>query len=152
MNSSQDQQRSAPEASGGSQSHSGQGTTTVADAVVSKIAGTAAREVNGVHGFGSGAARTFGAVRERIPGARASSTQGVTVEVGEKQAAIDLVVVIEYGVSAVEVARSIRTNVIGSVERMTGLDVAEVNIDIAEMHLPGDDSGGDERTPTSRVA
>jgi uncharacterized alkaline shock family protein YloU len=75
------------------------GTTTIADTVVQKIAGLAAREVSGVHDLGGGAARAFGALRDRIPGASASAAQGVSVEVGEKQAAVDLQILVEYGVA-----------------------------------------------------
>jgi len=74
-----------------------QGTTTIADAVVQKIAGLAAREVRGVHDLGGGTARAIGALRDRIPGASSSIGQGVSVEVGEKQAAVDLELVVEYG-------------------------------------------------------
>jgi uncharacterized alkaline shock family protein YloU len=117
-----------------------QGTTTIADGVVQKIAGLAAREVSGVHALGGGAARAFGALRDRIPGATQSIGQGVSVEVGEKQAAVDLDVVTEYGAPIAEVARSIRRNVISTVEGMTGLQVTEVNIAVNDIHLPGDDS------------
>lgn len=68
------------------------GRTAIADGVVEKIAGIAAREVPG-H-------RTMGAVHDRVPGGHASAGGGVRVEVGEKQAAIDLHVVVEYGVSS----------------------------------------------------
>ena len=68
-----------------------QGRTSIADSVVRKIAGIATREVSGVHNLGTGGARTFGAIRERIPGSTGpSATQGVAVEVGERQAAIDI--------------------------------------------------------------
>lgn len=120
---------------------SGQGNTTIADGVVATIAGLAAKEIQGVHGLGGGggAARTVGALRERIPGARPNHTQGVSVEVGEKQAAIDLEVIIEYGVPIADVASAIRRNVIHAVERMTGLQVTEVNISVVDIHLPQDD-------------
>ncbi|MDR7304477.1 putative alkaline shock family protein YloU [Haloactinomyces albus] len=94
----------SPAVSEGSPLESSQGKTTVADVVVTKIAGRAAREVSGVYGFGTGTSRAWGAVRERIPGARASSSQGVSVEVGERQAAIDLVIVVDYGVAIAELA------------------------------------------------
>lgn len=116
-----------------------QGKTTIADAVVAKVAGLAAREVGGVHGFGSSASRAFGALTERIPGARSSSSQGVSVEVGERQAAIDLVIVVEYGAAIAAVASAIRRNVVAAVEQMTGLQVVEVNINVADLHLAGDD-------------
>ncbi|MEV8444076.1 Asp23/Gls24 family envelope stress response protein [Actinosynnema sp. NPDC051121] len=126
------------------------GTTTVADTVVQKIAGLATREVSGVYALGGGAARAFGSLRERIPGATASAGQGVSVEVGERQAAVDLHILVEYGVSITDLARSVRRNVIGAVEQMTGLEVVEVNIAVTDVHIPGDDEG-DKAPETSRV-
>ncbi|MGW4520986.1 Asp23/Gls24 family envelope stress response protein [Amycolatopsis sp. NPDC004378] len=123
-----------------------QGTTTIADTVVRKIAGLAAREISGVYDLGGGAARAFGALRDRIPGASASTGQGVSVEVGEKQAAVDLQILVEYGISIADLARSVRRNVITSIERMTGLQVVEVNISVDDVHLPED-----EPAPSDRV-
>ena len=119
---------------------SSQGTTTIADDVVQKIAGLAAREVSGVHALGGGAARAMSALRERIPGASASAGQGVSVEVGEKLAAVDLQLVVEYGVGIADLSRAVRRNVITALERMTGLEVVEVNIHIHDLHLPEEDS------------
>ncbi|MBL1076421.1 Asp23/Gls24 family envelope stress response protein [Nocardia sp. 2] len=116
-----------------------QGTTSIADIVVQKIAGLAAREVRGVHALGGGAARAFGALRDRIPGASASVGQGVSVEVGEKQAAVDLELVVEYGVAIAELARAVRRNVITAIEQMTALEVVEVNININDVYIPEDD-------------
>ncbi|MFF0149324.1 putative alkaline shock family protein YloU [Amycolatopsis sulphurea] len=116
-----------------------QGTTSIADVVVQKIAGLATREVSGVYDLGGGAARAFGALRDRIPGASASAGQGVAVEVGEKQAAVDLQIVVEYGVPIAELARQVRRNVIGSIEQMTALEVVEVNINVGDVHLPDDE-------------
>ncbi|MFF5023735.1 Asp23/Gls24 family envelope stress response protein [Streptomyces collinus] len=119
------------------------GRTTIADGVVAKIAGMAAREVPGIHSLGAGMARAFGAMRERVPGAGGGGggavTRGVKVEVGERQAAVDLDVVVEYGVSIVDVAGGVRTNVISAVERMTDLEVVEVNIAVDDVHLPDDE-------------
>jgi uncharacterized alkaline shock family protein YloU len=123
---------------------SSQGTTTIADDVVQKIAGLAAREVSGVYALGGGAARAIGALRDRIPGASQSVGQGVSVEVGEKQAAVDLDLITEYGVPIADLARSVRKNVIASVEGMTGLQVTEVNISVNDVHLPSDDEGQQE--------
>ncbi len=120
------------------------GKTTIADVVVQKIAGLAAREVSGVHRLGGGAARAFGAVRERIPGARPSIGQGISVEVGERQAAVDLNLVVDYGVEIGELTKAIRRNVINSIERMTSLEVTEVNIAVDDIHLPGDDEDDTE--------
>jgi uncharacterized alkaline shock family protein YloU len=139
----------------GSRLESAQGKTTISDAVVAKIAGIAAREVPGVHGFGGGAARAFGAITERIPGGRASNTQGVSVEVGERQAAVDLTIVVEYGVAIADLARAIRRNVIGAIEQMTGLEVVEVNINVVDLFVPSDDDDQDQAQaparPTHRV-
>ena len=125
-----------------------QGKTSIADTVVAKIAGIATREISGVHDLGGGAARTVGAIRERIPGARTSLSQGVSVEVGERQAAVDLDLVAEYGVSIADLAAAVRRNVIGSVERMTGLEVTEVNITVHDIFL--DDGSDDESSDEAR--
>jgi uncharacterized alkaline shock family protein YloU len=118
---------------------SAQGKTTIADTVVSKIAGIAAREVSGVYALGGGASRVVGALRERIPGGNVNHSQGVSVEVGEKQAAVDLDIVAEYGVSIADLAGGLRRNVITAIERMTGLEVTEVNVTVHDIHLAGDD-------------
>ncbi len=84
------------------------GRTQIADVVVSKIAGLAAREIGGVHALGGGAARAFGAFRERIPGGTTNASQGVSVEVGPTQAAIDIDLVVGYGAAIAELAAAIR--------------------------------------------
>ncbi|MGX1774195.1 Asp23/Gls24 family envelope stress response protein [Nocardia brasiliensis] len=140
--------RTAAAADKDSKLASDQGTTTIADIVVQKVAGLAAREVRGVHDLGGGAARAFGAIRDRIPGASASIGQGVSVEVGETQAAVDLELVVEYGVAIAELARAVRRNVITAIEQMTGLIVVEVNINVNDVFIPGDD---EEPAPSSRV-
>jgi len=128
-----------------------EGRTQIADVVVSKIAGVATREITGVHALGGGAARALGALRERIPGGTTNVSQGVSVEVGETQAAVDLDLVVEYGASIVDVAAAIRRNVVAAVERMTGLEVVEVNVTVNDVHLPDDDSD-ESSTTTARVA
>ena len=65
---------------------------------------------------------------------------GISVQKGETQAAVDVTVVVEYGVSIVEVANAIRRNIIEQIEGTTGLEVVEVNIDVTDVHLPDDDS------------
>ena len=126
-----------------------QGRTSIADTVVSKIAGIAAREISGVHDLGGGTARAVGALRERIPGSRTNLSQGVAVEVGEHQAAVDLDIVAEYGVAIADLAGAIRRNVVDAVERMTGLEVTEVNITVHDVFLESDEP--DEEPATTRV-
>jgi len=129
---------------------SGGGKVTVAQGVVQKIAGIACREISGVHAMGASTSRAFGAVRERIPGSSGPNVaQGVGVEVGETEAAIDLDIVVEYGVSIADLGRSIQRNVKQAVERMTGLGVVEVNINVDDLYMPSDDGQPDA---PSRVA
>ncbi|MFF8540211.1 Asp23/Gls24 family envelope stress response protein [Streptomyces werraensis] len=123
------------------------GRTTIADGVVEKIAGMAARDVVGVHAMGSGISRTFGAMRERVPGGSKSPTRGVKAEVGEVQTALDLEIVVDYGVSIADVAKDVRENVVAAVERMTGLEVVEVNIAVSDVKLPDEE----EDEPESRL-
>ena len=125
------------------------GRTTIADAVVSKIAGIATREVDGVHDLGGQAARVVGKLRETLPGTT-SLTQGVSVEVGERQAAVDIGIVAEYGVAIHDLADGIRNNVINAVENMTGLEVTEVNITVHDVYL-ADDEDQDTTGPSARV-
>ncbi|QVQ50325.1 Asp23/Gls24 family envelope stress response protein [Spiractinospora alimapuensis] len=126
------------------------GRTNIASDVVAKVAGMAAREVRGVHEMGGGAARAFGAVRDRVAGGTAAASRGVEVEVGERQAAVDVQLTVDYGVSIPDLASAVRKNVIHSVERMTGLQVTEVNISVDDIHLPEDDSSEDS-SAESRV-
>ncbi len=126
------------------------GKISVAQSVVQKIAGIACREISGVHAMGVSTSRAYGAVRERIPGSSGPNVaQGVGVEVGESQAAIDLDIVVEYGVSIADLGRSIQRNVKQAVERMTGLDVVEVNINVDDLWMPGAD---DQDDAPSRVS
>lgn len=126
------------------------GVTTIADIVVSKIAGIATREVDGVYDLGGQAARVVGKLRESLPGSP-SLTQGVSVEVGERQAAIDIGIVAEYGVAIHDLADGIRTNVISAVENMTVLEVTEVNITIHDVHFADDDDDSSARAGEPRV-
>jgi uncharacterized alkaline shock family protein YloU len=120
-----------------------QGRISVAEGVVQKIAGVACRDVAGVHAMGTGGSRAFNALRERIPGSTGPNVaQGVGVEVGESEAAVDLQIVVEYGVSIADVGRAIQRNVKQAIERMTGLSVVEVNVSVDDVHLP--DAGDDQ--------
>jgi uncharacterized alkaline shock family protein YloU len=123
------------------------GRTTIADVVVRKIAGMAAGEMSGVYelGTGSGAAKAYSAIKERIPGSSSSSGQGVAVEVGETQAAVDLDIVVEFGVAIADVAQAVRRNVISAVERMTGLEVTEVNVVVNDIRLPVEELAPEEQ-------
>ena len=101
------------------------GVVKISEDVVSVKAGIAAGEVAGVTGMSGG---LVGDMAEIL--GKKSLSKGVKVEVGEKEAAIDLFVVLDYGVRIPEVAQKIQENVKRSVEIMTGLDVVEVNIHV----------------------
>lgn len=115
---------------------SGQGKTIIADTVVAKIAGAAAREVEGVHDLVSmGAAAAIAGFAGRL--ARTDQrTTGVNVEVGQREAAVDLNMTVDYGVSIPQVGESVRQNIIERVRAMTGLSVKEVNINAADLYFP----------------
>jgi uncharacterized alkaline shock family protein YloU len=117
------------------------GRTQIGDVVVSKIAGLATREITGVYALGGGAARALGALREHIPGGTTNVSQGVSVVVGETQAAVDI-----------DLVAAIRRNVVTAVERMTGLQVVEVNVTVNDVHLPGDDADEKAAPAVARVA
>jgi uncharacterized alkaline shock family protein YloU len=118
------------------------GSTTIADAVVTKIASIAAREVGGVHDLGGGTARAIGGVTRSvgIGGGLDERMQGVGVEVGEREAAVDLTVVVEYGESIPQIAKTLRENITRRIEGMTGLTVTEVNIAVNDLYFPGDET------------
>ena len=116
------------------------GATTIGDAVVAKIVGIAAQEVEGVQ-TGGGTARAIGGVLDRVPGAVSgvgggSQTRGVSVEVGAEEAAADLSMAVEYGRPIPRTTEAVRNNVINRVETLTGLRVTEVNITVNDVLFP----------------
>ncbi|GAA2368319.1 MULTISPECIES: Asp23/Gls24 family envelope stress response protein [Gordonia] len=115
------------------------GTTSIADVVVAKIAGIATREIDGVYDLGGTTERAVGKVRDVLPGTSTSVTQGIDVEVGERQAAIDISIVAEFGVAIHQLAGAIRRNVINAIEQMTGLEVTEVNVTVHDIHFDDED-------------
>lgn len=125
----------------GQEAHT-EGKTTVADGVVAKVAGIAAREVGGVYALGGGGARALGAIRDAINAT--DLTQGVKVEVGESQAAADITIVVEYGAQIQEVADQVRSRVAGAISHLVGLEVVEVNVDVNDVHIPGDEDNDDD--------
>ncbi len=65
---------------------------------------------------------------KRLSGKNAQ--KGVSVEVGQVEAAIDLRVIVQYGVQIHEVCRQLQDNVKEAIENMTGLNVVEVNVKV----------------------
>lgn len=119
---------------------SAHGTTTIADQVVAKIAGIAAADVSGVHALGGNAARAVSSLRERLPGQKASVSQGIAVTMTEQTANVDVSAIVDYGVAIDDVAAAIRSNVINAVQQMTGMTVSTVDVNVLDIFLPGDDN------------
>jgi uncharacterized alkaline shock family protein YloU len=112
------------------------GSTTIQDGVVSKVAGIAAQEVEGIR-MGGGASQAVGSIMSAVPGVSSGSqSQGVSVEVGEVETAVDLSITIEYGRTIHQIAEAVRNNVIRRVENLVGLRVTEVNISVTDIFFP----------------
>jgi len=120
------------------------GKTEIADSVVSKIAGIAAREVPGVHALGGGAARAIGALRERV--GQTDHSQGISVEVGETQVAADVKIIAEYPVALQQVADDVRAAVGQAIEDLVGMQVAEINVTIADVFIPSEDNDDEDES------
>lgn len=110
------------------------GNTTIQNPVVSRIVGLAAQEIEGIRMGGAGS-QTASGVLGGITGS-SGQTRGVSTEVGQEEVAADLTLTVEYGRSVAQLAQSVRQNVINRVEMLTGLNVAEVNVDVVDVYFP----------------
>ena len=117
----------------------GLGTIRVADEVVSIIAGLATTEVEGIAGMSGGLA---GGIAEIL--GRKNFSKGVKVEVGEKEAAVDLYIIVKYGIRIPEVALAAQENVKRAIEAMTGLTVVEVNVHVQGVGFPEEEPKAEE--------
>jgi uncharacterized alkaline shock family protein YloU len=117
------------------------GNTIISSTVVSQIAGIAAQEVENAQ-MGGGASAAVGGILQSVAGSVTGGTsggnysRGVSVEVGEEEAAVDLTMTVNYGQSIPRIAEAARTNVINRVESLTGLRVTEVNILVSDVQIP----------------
>lgn len=125
------------------------GKTTIEDGVVAKVVGIATRDVAGVYALGGGAARALGAIRDAV--GNTDLTQGVSVEVGEKQVAVDITMVVEYPKPLKGVADEVRSAVYSAVEELVGLDVVEVNITISDIHIASEDKDDSQTKEESKT-
>jgi len=114
------------------------GKTVIVDPVIAKIAGIAAREVPGVFALGGGAARMVGAIRDAM--GNTDLSQGVKVEVGETEVAADVTIVVEYPLPLMQVADQVRAAVAAAITDLIGMQVAEINVTVTDVHIPGDDT------------
>ena len=118
------------------------GTVKIANEVVAIIAGLAATEIDGVAGMSGGMTADF----TEMLGMK-NLSKGVKVEVGEKEAAIDLFMIVEYGSKISEVANEVQRNVKDTVETMTGLNVIEVNVNVQNVNIPKEPKKPKETNP-----
>ena len=148
------------EESGSQGSHlkSDMGTTTISNSVVSQIAGIAAQEVEKVQ-MGGGATAAVGGFLQSVTGSVTGSSsgggnfaKGVSVEVGEEEAAIDLTMAVEYGQSIPRLTDAVRRNVINRVENLSGLRVTEVNIQVNDVQVPEERPMLQEQEQTEEMA
>ena len=117
----------------------GLGTVKIADEVVSIIAGLAATEIEGIAGMSGG---LVGGIAEML--GRKNFSKGVKVEVGEKEAAVDLFIIVKYGVRIPDVALAAQENIKRAIENMTGLSVVEVNVHVQGVNFPEDEEKAEE--------
>ncbi len=112
-------------------SNEGLGSIRIADEVVSVIAGLAAMDVDGVAGMSGG---LIGGIAEML--GRKNFSKGVKVEVGEKEAAVDITLVVTYGVDIRHVATEVQKNVRSDIESMTGMRFVETNVQVQGVVFP----------------
>jgi uncharacterized alkaline shock family protein YloU len=101
---------------------SSRGRISIASKAVAQIVGATAAECYGVVGMDG----------SRVARLRARDTRGVEVRATPDGLEITLHVVVEYGLNLAEVASAIRSRVTYEVERLTGLEVASVEVHVAD--------------------
>jgi uncharacterized alkaline shock family protein YloU len=122
------------------------GTTTIANEVVEKIAGIAARDVPGVYDLGGDTVRLLSSVREKLHLGDESKAQGIAVKLNGKEAELSITIVLEYGFVVSSVTDRVREKTISAVETLLGLDVTNVDILVDDIHVDTDGPVGDDAT------
>lgn len=117
------------------------GSIQIAPEVIEIIAGMATVETAGVAGMSGG---FVGGITELL--GRKNLSKGVKVEVGQKETAIDVSIVIEYGYRIPEVSSNVQENVKEAVQSMTGLEVVEVNVHIHDVQFKTNEKPEEEST------
>jgi uncharacterized alkaline shock family protein YloU len=107
------------------------GTIRISDEAIAVIAGLAAMEVDGVAAMAHG---TVDGIAEML-GVKPSQGRGVKVEVREEDVAIELNLMVEFGVDIPTVCQRVQERVREAVEEMTGLNVSEVDVAVQGVKL-----------------
>ena len=105
--------------------------------IVEKIAGLAGRGVEGIHSIGKSTLIPFGDPDRR----------GIDAEVGEQEVALDLEVVIEYGVNLSKVIADLRARLAEQIKKMAGRTLVEVNVNVVGIHMPEEEKPEPEPKP-----
>jgi uncharacterized alkaline shock family protein YloU len=128
------------------------GRIRIEDEVAEKVAALAALEVDGVADLGGDVERVLESVRERIGVGQRRGNQGVRAKVNDREVAIDVTIVVEYGRIAMEVATAVKANVARQANHMLGMRVTEVNVTVDDVSLPGQRRSPTNRTPAEDTA
>lgn len=122
----------------------GNDTVKIANEAVATYAGIAVSEVSGVYGMAGG----FAGITEALSGKK-NLAKGIKVDVGDKEAKIDVNIIVEYGARIPEVAFEIQSRVKKSVENMTGLKVLEVNVHVQGVHAVTEEKTQEEENESN---
>lgn len=115
------------------------GVVRISDEVVSVIAGIAAQEIDGVIDSQSGMANLTNIFKTKK-----NTIKGTKVTLEDDKAIIDMNVAVEYGKKINDLAEKVQENVKKTVEAMTGLEVAAVNVCIQNIYLPKEEASSAE--------
>lgn len=104
-------------------------TLSYDDGVIEKIAGLAARNVDGILSLDGG---MLSGITDRFRN-QADPTQGIDAEVGKKQVALDMNATVEYGKDIHQLFDQVTQRVVRDIKNLTGLDVVELNLHINDV-------------------
>lgn len=109
--------------------HEVKGELTYDDKVIQKIIGLSLEKVSGLLAVDGG---FFSNLTDKLINTD-NVTNGVNVEVGKEQVAVDLNVVVEYQKNVPALYDEIKKVVVEEVSKMTDLEVVEVNVNVVDI-------------------
>ena len=119
------------------------GESTIEDDVVASIAGIAAKEVEGVANLGK--SQDLIIKQERVKHVGGKARHGVSVEVGHKEAIVDLQLDVIYGFNIPNIVTEVRKKVATRLKEITGLIAKEINVRVVSIEFP------EKKPPASKV-